>query len=77
MLTVKQAADFLTCSVGTVYALCSARRIRCSRVGLGRGKIVISDEAISEYLTSREAGVERVEPSVAPRKMQLRNLSLF
>jgi len=71
---VKEASARLHCSTGTIYALCSARRLRCSRVGLGRGKIVISDEAIAEYLASREAGVEVHAPP--PRITSFRHLHL-
>ena len=55
-MTVQQAAVRLGCSAGTVYALVAARRLRASRVGLGRGKIAISEEAIAEYLAATESG---------------------
>lgn len=59
-MNVKEAATRLECSVGTIYGLVAAHRIRFSRVGLGRGKIVISEEAVAEYLKAGEIG-----PSVA------------
>jgi len=37
-------------SVGSVYALCAAKKLRHQRVGIGRGKIVIPSDAIDEYL---------------------------
>lgn len=40
----------LRCSAATVYSLCSARRLRHVRVGVGRGKILIPADAIDEYL---------------------------
>ena len=46
-MTVKQASVRLGVSSATVYGLCAARQLRYSRVGLGRGKIVISEEAIA------------------------------
>lgn len=48
-MSVKQAADSLGVSHALVYALCSARRIRHERHGLGRGKIVIPPDALDEY----------------------------
>jgi excisionase family DNA binding protein len=65
---VKQTADRIPCSVATVYALCAAGRLRHSRVGLGRGVIRISEEAIVEYLSSRETGPEQRAPPPAPRR---------
>lgn len=67
MLSVRQAAERLGCSAAIVYALCATRRLRHSRVGLRRGKIAISEEAIAEYLKGREAGPEQPEPPPPPR----------
>lgn len=49
MFTVKQAAEQLGVSVGLVYGLCAAGKIRHERFGLGRGTIRISEEAMEEY----------------------------
>ena len=49
-LTVREAATELRCSAATVYALCAARKLRHQRVGVGRGKILIPPDAITEYL---------------------------
>ena len=65
-MNVKQAAARLECSVGTIYALVAARKIRFSRVGLGRGKIVIPEEAVIEYLKSRETGPSGPEAASLP-----------
>ena len=68
-MNVREAAIRLGVSPALVYALCAARRLRHSRVGLGRGKIVISEEAIAEYLRGREVGpVPRGPP--APRQFK-------
>ena len=48
--TVKEAAVELRLSVATVYALCAARKLRHQRVGVGRGKVLVPFDAISEYL---------------------------
>lgn len=49
-MTVKEAAKALRLSAATVYALCAARKLRHQRVGVGRGKILISPDAVTEYL---------------------------
>jgi excisionase family DNA binding protein len=66
-VTVHQAADRLDVSEGTVYALCARRRLRHSRVGLGRGKISISEDAISEYLKGAEVGLAEPGPTPVSR----------
>jgi excisionase family DNA binding protein len=57
LFTVKEAALRLRLSVGTVYVLVGRRQLRHVRVGTGRGKIAIPDEAIEEYLKRREVVV--------------------
>jgi excisionase family DNA binding protein len=76
MLTVKEAADRMHVSTGLVYALCAHRQLRHSRVGLGRGKIVISEEAVAEYLEGRESGPEPPKPPPPPRRIKLENLQI-
>jgi excisionase family DNA binding protein len=49
-MTVKEAARQLRLSAASVYALCAAKRLRHQRVGVGRGKILIPPDAITEYL---------------------------
>lgn len=49
-LTVKEAAPLLGLSPASVYALCTAKKLRHRRVGAGEGKIVIPPDAIEEYL---------------------------
>jgi excisionase family DNA binding protein len=41
LLTVKQAAERLNVSIRTVYDLCDNGRLRCQRIGVGRGTIRI------------------------------------
>jgi excisionase family DNA binding protein len=50
LLTVRETAERLRISEATVYALCSARKLRHQRVGLGRGKLLIPSDAVTEYL---------------------------
>ena len=56
-LSVKQAADRIGISVSLTYTLLVERKIRHERHGLGRGRYVITEEAIEEYRRSREEGV--------------------
>src|SRR5690349_10036373 len=67
VLTVKQAALRMGVSAATVYLLCGTRRLRHTRVGLGRGKISITEEAVEEYLKGREVGPKKPEPPPVPR----------
>ena len=62
-LTVKEAAPMLRLSEASVYALCAAKKLRHQRVGIGRGKIVIPPDAITEYLA--KGTVKSIEPHPA------------
>jgi excisionase family DNA binding protein len=64
--SVAEAARELGVSVGTVYGLCSRRRIRHERIGLGRGKIRIPENAIEEYRRGVTVGVRETGASVPP-----------
>lgn len=45
-LKVKEAAERLSVSEGTIYGLCRDRRLRHVRVGRGRGTIRIPEDAL-------------------------------
>ena len=62
-MTVKDAAARLEVSPSLVYALIASGRLRCTRHGLGRGCIRISEEQLAEYLAS----VEQAEPAAPHR----------
>jgi excisionase family DNA binding protein len=68
-LSVRQAAERIGISVSLMYALLEGKKIRHERHGLGRGKYVITEEALEEYRRKREVGVdgERPEPPATPR----------
>ena len=74
MFTVKEAAGRLGVSAALVYSLCAARKLRHSRVGMGRGKIVIGEDAIAEYLRARESGPGEQAPPKPRRKVKLSHL---
>jgi excisionase family DNA binding protein len=58
MLSVRQVAERLQCSAATVYALCAAKLLPHSRVGLGRGIIRISEADLAAYLAGRRVEEE-------------------
>jgi excisionase family DNA binding protein len=71
---VREAAQRLEVSPATVYALVASGRLRCYRVGMGRGSIRITEEHLAEYL-------KRAEPALPPvttpaRRPVLRHLRL-
>jgi excisionase family DNA binding protein len=55
-LSVKQAAERIGISVSLTYALLERKMIRHERHGIGRGRYVITEEAVEEYRRSREVG---------------------
>ena len=79
MLTITAVAERLGVSAQTVYGLCAARLLRHTRVGRGRGVIRISEEALAEYLRSREVGAGDQAPPPPPatqRPVRVKNLRL-
>jgi hypothetical protein len=59
------------------YALCAQKRLRHERHGLGRGKILIPEDAIAEYRRSVTVGVQPEAVSAPPpAKLQLKHLKL-
>jgi excisionase family DNA binding protein len=53
LLTVKQAAASLGVSESLVYAWCRQRLLPHYRFGLGRGKIMIDQAQLDEFLESK------------------------
>ncbi len=49
-MTVREAAERLEVSVSLTYRLIAAGKLRCSRHGLGRGAIRISEEQLGSTL---------------------------
>jgi excisionase family DNA binding protein len=60
-LTVLECAKALRVSPSTVYSLAKERRIAHRRVGVGRGRLLFTEQDIQEYLASCEvrAGSQR------------------
>ena len=63
MLSPHEAAPMLGLSPKGVYSLCAARKLTHHRVGVSGGRIVISQQAIDDYLASTAVGGAEV-PSV-------------
>jgi excisionase family DNA binding protein len=80
LFTVKQVAERLGVSPGLVYALCARKRIRHERHGLGRGKLLIPEDALEEYRRRQTVGAEpegRAElPAPRPEPVRLQHLRL-
>ena len=73
MLTVAQAAERLGVSRALVYSLIAARKLRFCRVGNGRGRVRIPEDAIGEYLARCTFEVrEDKPPASTPRLKHLR-----
>jgi excisionase family DNA binding protein len=52
LLTVRECAQMLRVSPGCVYQLVSQNKLPHLRVGCGRGRIRIPEEALAEFLRS-------------------------
>jgi hypothetical protein len=50
-------------SAASVYALCAAKKLRHQRVGVGRGKITIPPDAITEYLAKGTVKSTELHPA--------------
>ena len=66
MFTVVEAAVALGVSRALVYSLCQQRKIRHERHGLGRGRIVIPEDALEEYRRKQTVLVEEGKTSPPP-----------
>jgi excisionase family DNA binding protein len=69
-MTVRDAAKRLEISPATVYTMVASGRLRCYRVGNGRGVIRISEEHLATYL----AGAEPIPGPGPDRPVRLRHL---
>lgn len=66
MLSVTEAAIALGVSPSLIYVLCARKRIRHERHGVGRGKIVIPEDALQEYRKRQTVGVEETANVPSP-----------
>lgn len=70
MMTVKQVADHLKCSIGLVYALCAQGKLKHHRLGLGRGTIRITEAQLQEFIEATTV-TQAVSPPVVLRHIRL------
>lgn len=61
MLTVKDVAARLNVSVNCVYQLVNTGKLRCYRIGVGRGAIRVDESDVSGFL--EKSCVERHQPA--------------
>jgi excisionase family DNA binding protein len=60
-LTVRQVAERLSVSRATVYGLVSSGALVCSRIGVGRGTIRISENELERFIeTASKPQIGRV-----------------
>lgn len=69
-MKVKEAARRMEVSPATVYALVASGRLRCSRIGIGRGTIRISDDQLADYLRGTEPVIKAATPAQAMPKLK-------
>jgi excisionase family DNA binding protein len=71
-VTVRQAAARLEVSVSTVYSLVAAGKLRCYRIGNGRGAIRIDEVHIGAFLSGAEPIARREPIRQMPRLKHIR-----
>jgi excisionase family DNA binding protein len=71
-MTVTEAARELEVSVGTVYALIRAGKVRHERHGLGRGAIRITAMQLAEYREGVSRGGDREATTLPIKPVQSR-----
>jgi excisionase family DNA binding protein len=78
LLTCREVAERLRVSVAVVYTRSSTRQIRHERIGTGRGRLFIPEDAVEEYRRARTVPpAARVGEAVGPRHpVRLKNLRL-
>lgn len=74
LLSVRETAGRMGVTTSTVYALCREQLLSHSRIGVGRGTIRISEEAISEYLTSATVAPKADATVPCPPPVNLKHL---
>lgn len=73
LLTVKQSAEYLSLSIGAMYELCRANKIRHHRMGVDGGTIRIAPDALDEYLLdcTREPATAEPAPTVKLKRRRM------
>jgi excisionase family DNA binding protein len=66
MYVVKEIAATLRVSPGQVYGLVASGKLKCYRIGQGRGSIRCSEEQLAEFLASVQSRKAAAPPIPAP-----------
>lgn len=73
-MRVRDVAKRLEVSTATVYAMIAMGKLKCHRIGLGRGVIRITEDHLNDFLQGTEP---KTPVSPAPvRRVSLKRLSL-
>jgi excisionase family DNA binding protein len=75
-MKVAEAARRLEVSQATIYSLVASGKLRCYRIGNGRGVIRIDEAHLLEYLAGSEAVTRPPVASAPARRVSLKHLRL-
>ena len=75
-MTVREVAGRVEISVSLVYRLVESGKLRCTRHGLGRGVIRVSEAQLTDYLALAERGPRPASPGSMPRGIRLKHIRL-
>jgi len=76
LLKVQDVASRLEISVSLAYKLIESGKLRCSRHGLGRGVIRVSEDQLADYLASARHVKSPSQPEVPRLRVRLKHLRL-
>ena len=63
-MTVKECAEILCVSPSTVYSLAKERKISHRRVGVGRGRLIFTEQDVRDYLEACKVKAGSLAPDV-------------
>ena len=75
-MTVREVARSLEISVSLTYKLIESGKLRCSRHGMGRGVIRVSEAQMADYLAMAERGPRPTPPESCVCRMRLKHIQL-
>ena len=75
-MNVRDVADRLEVSIPLVYKLIASGKLRCTRHGLGRGVIRVSDAQLADYLSMAEQVPPPTPAATVPRGPRLKHIRL-
>jgi excisionase family DNA binding protein len=76
IVTVREVAERLEVSVSLVYRLIGSGQLGCTRHGLGRGVIRVSEAQLDDYLSTAERGPGPSPSEAARGRPRLKHLRL-